>query len=229
MAISKSLGAALVLCAALAAGDRARAQDLRIGAIFPLSGPNASYGDLFASGANLAVEHVNADRMLSGRLSVVYEDSQALPQRAVIAMTKLVNVESVPYVLTAFTGVSKAISTVGQRTKTVSVNGGAVGPDLAQLGPYFWNVIPLVNLEVQALLPYLVTVRGLKRVALVYVDDPLGQSVREELQKALPGVGGTLVAALSVPPSAQQFGGTSWSAPTWAGICALINEARARK
>ena len=27
--------------------------------------------------------------------------------------------------------------------------------------------------------------------------------------------------------SVQQFGGTSWSAPTWAGICALINEARA--
>ena len=24
----------------------------------------------------------------------------------------------------------------------------------------------------------------------------------------------------------QQFGGTSWSAPTWAGICALINQAR---
>ena len=27
--------------------------------------------------------------------------------------------------------------------------------------------------------------------------------------------------------SASQFGGTSWSAPTWAGICALINQARA--
>ena len=24
----------------------------------------------------------------------------------------------------------------------------------------------------------------------------------------------------------QQFGGTSWSAPVWAGFCALINEAR---
>jgi kumamolisin len=27
----------------------------------------------------------------------------------------------------------------------------------------------------------------------------------------------------------QQFGGTSWSAPIWAGFCALINEARAKK
>ncbi len=27
--------------------------------------------------------------------------------------------------------------------------------------------------------------------------------------------------------SSQQFGGTSWSAPTWAGFCAMINQARA--
>ena len=26
----------------------------------------------------------------------------------------------------------------------------------------------------------------------------------------------------------QQFGGTSWSAPCWAGFCALINEARTK-
>ena len=26
----------------------------------------------------------------------------------------------------------------------------------------------------------------------------------------------------------QQIGGTSWSAPVWAGFCALINEARAK-
>ena len=26
-----------------------------------------------------------------------------------------------------------------------------------------------------------------------------------------------------------QFGGTSWSAPVWAGFCALLNEARIKK
>lgn len=195
------------LCAAFLMGAAAHAQDIKIGAIFPLSGPNASYGDLFSSGANLAVEHVNADQMLKGKLSIVFEDSQALPQRGVIAMNKLVNVDKVPYVLSAFTGVSKAISAIGQRTRTVSVNGGGVGPDLAELGPYFWNVIPLANFEVRAIVPHMVKVRGLKRVALIYVDDPLGQSVRKELEAALPASGGTLTEALSVPASLQQFGG----------------------
>src|SRR5690606_33859487 len=112
-----------------------------------------------------------------------------------------------PYVLSAFTGVSKAISPIAQRTKTVAVNGGGVGPDLAELGPYFWNVIPLANFEVRAMIPYLVKERGLKRFVLVYVDDPLGQAIKSELETNLPPVGGELVEALSVPVNAQQFSG----------------------
>jgi ABC-type branched-subunit amino acid transport system substrate-binding protein len=89
------------------------------------------------------------------------------------------------------------------------VNGGGVGPDLAELGAYFWNVIPLVNLEVRAMVPYLVNERGLKRVALVYIDDPLGQSVRKELESVTPSAGGQLIESLSVPTTAQQFSGVA--------------------
>lgn len=200
------LKAGAVACALFAASV-SQAADVTIGALFPMSGTNASYGDVFGSGANLAAEHINADNLLGGKLTIQYEDSQALPQQGVIGMNKLVNVEKVPYVLSAFTGVSKAISTVATRTKTVAVNGGGVGPDLAELGPYFWNIIPLANFEVRAMIPYLVTQRKLPRIVLVYVDDPLGQSIRKEMEATLPAAGGQLIEALSVPASAQQFGG----------------------
>ncbi|MDO8707037.1 MAG: ABC transporter substrate-binding protein, partial [Sulfuricaulis sp.] len=203
-----------LLSAVLTIGAAAHAQDIRIGAIFALSGTQSALGDLMTAGANLAVEHVNADRMLSDKLSIILEDSQATPQRGVIAMNKLVNVDKVPYVLTAYTGVSKAISPISQRTKTVTVNGGGTGTDLAELGPYFWNVIPLVNYDVKALVPYLVKERGLKRLTLVYLDDLMGQCIRKEMEATLPGAGGQLVAALSVPVTSQQF----------SGIAALVRE-----
>jgi ABC-type branched-subunit amino acid transport system substrate-binding protein len=185
----------------------ASAQDVRIGAIFPLSGANADYGDLYMGAAELAAIHLNEAKVLSGKVSIVYEDSQALPQQGVVAMNKLVNVEKVNYVLSAFTGVSKAISTMATRSHTVAVNGGGVGPDLAELGEYFWNVIPLANFEVRAIVPYLVQKRGLKRFVLVYVDDPLGQAIKRELESGLTSVGGVLGEALSVPSNAQQFSG----------------------
>jgi ABC-type branched-subunit amino acid transport system substrate-binding protein len=187
----------------------ALAQDVKIGAAFPLSGANAEYGQIFSSGANLAIDHVNADKMLKGNLVMMYEDSQALPTQGVIAVNKLINVERVPFVLSAFTGVSKAIAPVGARNQVVMVNGGGVGPDLATLSPYFWNVIPLANFEVKAMIPFLVKDKGLKRIALVYVDDPLGQAVLEEMKAELKAVGGELAGAFSIPAAAQQFSGVA--------------------
>lgn len=206
MSLRKALHGLVVLAAVLITLP-AKAQDIKIGALFPLSGTNAVYGEIFTQAVSLAVDHVNADRMLKGRLAIQAEDSQALPQAGVVGMNKLVNVEKVPFVLSAFTGVSKAIAPIGQRSKVVMVNGGGVGPDLAELGPYFWNVIPLANFEVRALAPYLVKSRGAKRVLLIYVDDPIGQAIRKELEAQLPPLGAALVEAMAVPVSAQQFGG----------------------
>jgi ABC-type branched-subunit amino acid transport system substrate-binding protein len=182
------------------------AQDsIKIGANLPMSGPNAEYGELFGRAANLAAEHANADKMLSKKLVIQFEDSQATPQQGVIAMNKLVNVDKVPYVLSAFTGVSKAIAPIGEKAKVVSVNGGGIGPDLAELGDYFWNVIPLVNLEIRVMAPYLVQERGLRKIALVYVDDPAGEAIQKELRENVPKAGGQMVVELQVPRNAQQF------------------------
>ncbi|WP_323000339.1 ABC transporter substrate-binding protein [Castellaniella sp.] len=192
---------------ALTAWSAGASADITIGALFPMSGPNAVYNDIFGSGSNLAVKHINEDKFLDQPLAIQYEDSQALPQQGVIGMNKLVNVHRVSYVMSAFTGVSKAISTIGARTKTVAINGGGVGPDLAELGPYFWNIIPLANYEVKAILPYLIQERGAKRFVLVYVDDPLGAAIKKEMQEGLGQEGTALVDAFSVPASAQQFSG----------------------
>ncbi len=207
--------AALGLALGLTTGS-AGAQDIKIGANLPMSGPNAEYGDLFSSAANIAVEHANADKMLSKKLVLVIEDSQATPQQGVVVMNKLVSVDKVPYVLSAFTGVSKAIAPIGDKAKVVSINGGGISPDLAELGDYFWNVIPLVNVEVQAFVPYLVTERKFKNMALIYVDDPAGEAIKKELDAALPKLGGSIVVALQVPRASQQF----------SGIAAKIREAK---
>lgn len=206
-ALSRVLLGALAACVISAAP--AQAQDIRFGANLPMSGPNSEYGDLFSSAAAMAVKHANADKMLSKKLVMVIEDSQATPQGGVVAMNKLVSVEKVPFVLSAFTGVSKAIAPVGDKARVVTVNGGGIGPDLAELGDYFWNVIPLVNLEVQVFAPYLVKERGWKKVALLYVDDPAGEAIKKELDIHVPKNGGTMVSTLQIPRASQQFSGVA--------------------
>ncbi len=185
---------------------RARAQGAgyAIGTLFPMSGANAEYGTVYLRGVRLALDHAAADHLLSGPVDLKVEDSLATPQGGAIGMSKLANVDGVPYVLTGFSGVSKAAAPIGTRKKVVMVNGGGVSPDLATLSPYFWNVIPLVDFELKAMTAWLKQ-RGLKKLALVYVDDPLGNGILTQLQADLPGIGGSLAGSFSIAPSAQEF------------------------
>ncbi|MGX9934087.1 ABC transporter substrate-binding protein [Advenella kashmirensis] len=205
MLILKNLSLGSLLTAGVISASLTHAADLRIGAVFALSGPSSIYGEVYSTGTNLAVQHANEDNILDGRLSISYEDGQATPQRSVIGMNKLVNVEKVPFAMVSFSGVSKAVSVISERSKTVTVNAGGGSAELANLGAYFWNVTPLTNVEVKAVLPYLVKERKLKRFALIYVDDPAGDAIRKVIEADLPGLGGELISSFSVPVSAQQF------------------------
>jgi ABC-type branched-subunit amino acid transport system substrate-binding protein len=199
------MAAALLAVAIGALAAPAWAQGYHIGALLPNSGPMTQFGQQFSNGANLAAEHINADKILTKPFSINHEDSQGAPQPAVSAMNKLVRVNQEPVVLTAMSGISKAIAPIGEREKVVAINGGGVAPDLAKLGPYFFNVIPLVNYEVRALLPFLSTEKKVKRIALVYVEDPLGEAVLRELTENAPKNGMELVGSFSVPSTSRQF------------------------
>lgn len=195
--------------ATLATGliSRARAADgpYVIGTLFPMAGPNAEYGTIFTAGAQMALTHIEQDKTLKHPVELRAEDSQGTPQGGATGMTKLANVDHAIYTLVGFTGVSKAAAPIGQRNKVVMVNGGGVGPDLSGLAPLFWNVIPLIDKEIGALLPWLKS-QGKTRVAVVYVDDPLGNAALKQLQQGMPTIGGTVVGGFSVAPTAQQFG-----------------------
>lgn len=177
-----------------------------MGTLFPMSGPNAEYGEAFTRGAQLALGHIAADTMLRRPIRLQAEDSQALPQPSVVGMNKLVSVDRAVWVLVSWTATAKAVAPIGDRARVIMINGGAVGPDLAGLSPYFWNVIALAHLEVPVMLQYLTQRRNVRRVALIYVDDPLGEAILGELRTQLPRVNAELVGSFSIPRAAQQFG-----------------------
>ena len=193
------------LAGSLLAQHRARAEEAYVlGTLFPMAGANAEYGTIFTAGAAMAVKHVTADKMLSRPLLLRPEDSEGTPQGGAVGMNKLVNVDHALYVLVGFTGVSKAAAPIGTRAKVVMVNGGGVGPDLAGLSPYYWNVIPLVPDEIKVLVPFLLA-HQLRRVALIYVNDPFGNGLYKALKTDLTAAGGEIVAADTISPTDQQF------------------------
>ncbi|MFA5702174.1 MAG: ABC transporter substrate-binding protein [Advenella sp.] len=176
----------------------------RLGTLFPMSGSVAELGAVFMNGVMLALEHIKQDNRLSRPIELKAQDSLATPQGGAVGMSRLVNVDHAQYVLLGVTGVSKAAAPIGVRQKVIMMNGGGVSPELGELSPYFWNIIPLADQEIPPAIQWLKT-QGKKKVALVYIDDPLGAAVLKQLKAELPKIDGELVGAYSVPPGMEQF------------------------
>lgn len=175
-----------------------------VGTLFHLTGNLAELGSVFRAGSALAFTHIAADGQLKRPLDVRAQDTQSTPQGGAVGMTKLVNVDGAIAVITGGTGVSKAVAPIGTRAKALMLNGAGVGPDLAGISPFFYNVIPLASQEVPVAVDWM-KAAGVKRVAFIYLDDPLGAALLKELRSALPGIGASLVGEYSAAPSAQQF------------------------
>lgn len=87
----------LLLAAGLAFGGQAMAADtLKIGAVFPLSGPQSTFGEESMNGVMLALDDLKAsDAALAGKITLVKEDEKSNPIDAGNAAKKVLNVDKV--------------------------------------------------------------------------------------------------------------------------------------
>lgn len=200
----RSVLAGILASTALPAALRAEDEPYVLGTLFPMTGLLSELGSIYTAATALGLEHVAADKRLRKPIALRAQDSQSTPQGGAVGMSKLANVDRAPFVLVGLTGVAKAAEPIATRAKVVMVNGGGVGPDLAGLSPYFWNIIPLANQELPTAFDWMKR-NAIKRVALIYLDDPLGNALRKGLQEGLPAIGASLVGEFSAAPSAQQF------------------------
>lgn len=189
---------------ALPSALRAQTESYVLGTLFPMTGLLSELGSVYTNATALALEHVAADKRLKKPIELKAQDSQSTPQGGAVGMSKLVNVDRAIYVLVGITGVAKAAEPIATRAKVMMVNGGGVGPDLAGLSPYFWNIIPLANQELPAAFNWMKG-HNIKSVALIYLDDPIGNAMRKGLREGLPTIGASLVGEFGAAPSAQQF------------------------
>src|SRR5450631_1325175 len=116
----------------LAAGTVRAADPIRLGAVLPLTGPAAVVGSQEQRGIQYAVQEANARGGVAGRqIEVLFEDNQAKPDQSVLSFNKLVDLQSVPVVLTGFSGPTLAMAPLATRKKVLLVNGGAQADGLA--------------------------------------------------------------------------------------------------
>ena len=112
-----------------------------IGAIFPLSGPVAFYGNESRDGALLALEEINAAGGLLGRqLVMISEDDEGNAEITVNAFTKLTTRDRVSHIVGSSTsGPTTAISTLAQRNRVVLISPSATALAATNAGDFVFR------------------------------------------------------------------------------------------
>lgn len=168
---------------------------VRIGAVLPLTGDTASYGQAAKKGIDLAVAEINANGGLGGRpVEVIYEDDQGKAATAVSAMEKLISVNKVPVVMgSAGSSVTLAMCPTANREKVVLISPISSSKELTEKGgPFFFRVCPSDVVQAAMMAEWLKE-DGRKRAAVVFLNTSWGQGLKDEFLQRFKALGGEVV------------------------------------
>lgn len=121
--------------ATYATGLRAQGRELRLGAINPLSGALALYGDELTRGYELAADAVNARGGVLGRRVVIVRGNASTPQEGIAAVEQLANRERVEvFIGTYISAVANAASEAALANDKLYWDTNALAAELTDRG-----------------------------------------------------------------------------------------------
>lgn len=186
------------LALALGAAGPALAQDVKIGALNGMTGGLAAYSPPILAGEELAATHVNEQGgILGGRkLVIISADTQSIPTGAVDAAQKLVSVSGVVGITGALA--SSATLAVAQSVtipgKIPQISPASTSPEITKLKDNDFLYRTTVSDAYQGVvLAQVVKKRGIKKVAMSYINNDYGKGLAAAFRDAYTAAGGIIL------------------------------------
>lgn len=162
---------------------------IKIGAILPLTGDAALYGNNAKEGIDLAVEKINAEGgILNRKIKVIYEDSKADPKTGVAAFQKLVDVDKVQSIIGGVSSsVTLAFAPLAEQKNIVVLSPAATSPKLSDAGNYIFRNWTSDAYEATVIADYAIDNLKINKLGILYLNNDYGiglvNAVENEFQK----------------------------------------------
>jgi branched-chain amino acid transport system substrate-binding protein len=174
-------------------------KEIKVGATLPLSGDAAIWGNNTREGIELALNEINErGGVLGKKVKVIYEDTEALPQKGVSAYTKLVQVDKVVAIIDdSVSSVTLAMAPLAQKDHIVILATGATAPAISQAGEYIFRIWNSDTYEGQYAAEYAFNVLGLRDIAILYINNDYGKGLDDVFTSEFQKLGGKIVSSQS--------------------------------
>ena len=183
---------------------------VKIGNVAPTTGPIAHLGKDNENGAKMAVDDVNAMKvMIDGKvlkLELVPEDDQADPKQGTIVAQKLVDAKVAAVVGHLNSGTTIPASKIYSDAGIPQISPSATNPKYTEQG--FKTAFRVVANDIQqggTVGTYIAKDMGAKSVAIIDDRTAYGQGVADEVEKAAKAAGATVVAREFTTDKATDF------------------------
>jgi len=180
----------------LLAACGASADTIKIGAVYPLTGPVAEDGAVVLKAAKLAVKRFNDAGGLNGdKVELLVEDGACIPAQSVAAAEKLMSANKVVALAGAFCSSSTgATMDVALRYKVPFVAGISTAPNLTERGNrYLFRIQATSQMLADAFAPKMMQITGGKKLAFLVVNDDWGRSIAQYYKTSLERSGAETV------------------------------------
>ena len=198
----------LTLLGALFAAHVASAQTLKIGFNAPLTGFAAADGKSALTGAELAVEQINAAGGVGGKkLELVVYDDQASPKESVPVANKLIEQDNVNVGISgSYSGATRAAAGVYQSAGVPYISAYAVHPEITRSGDYVFRTSFVGEVQGRAGAKLIGDTLGKKRVVLITLKNDFGKSLAAGFREAAGQFGVNIVNEYEYSIKDRQFG-----------------------
>jgi len=185
-------------------GGTAKAEnaEITIGALLPLSGDLAVYGQCVQKGINVAVDDINAaGGPLGKKLKVIFRDTQTDPTAMRDAAEKLVNVDKVSAIVGPMIR-SDVVTPVTAPNHVVIISPSNTPTWVTTLKDDDYTFRTTASDAIQGkVLGQLAWERGYKTAAILYINDPYGGGLAKSCKKWFEKSGGKVLGMAAYDPS----------------------------
>ena len=168
------------------------AQDLKLSIPLPLTGSNASFGEIEKNAYGIALEEINAKGGIKGKKVVLeFEDSQGKPDVSRSIAEKLIDVKKQPVIFGEYSSAcSKAIAALAEERKTpYLVVTGATDDITQQNYKYVFRLNPTNAYYASGMMSFLKEVVKPQTMAILYESSDFGTSGADEMVKQCEKLG----------------------------------------
>lgn len=192
--MKKTIIILLGICFLFSGALTTAAAEVVVGAVTPLTGKLAVYGQGFQQAMLLALDEVNASGGINGKpMKILFEDNNSTSKGSVSAIRKLITIHKLPVIFgPAASSNFLAVCPIAQQNRTILIGAESAAAAISECGSYVFRVFPSDLLQGKGVAE-LVNYLGYKEIVLTYVNNDWGVGLAEVFKERFLKDGGRLI------------------------------------